>query len=71
MFFSLEQFEITRKSLGQGTYGDVRLGVNRNTRQKYALKIIDTKNLRAAELAAMDREVMTHSRLLHQNIVNL
>lgn len=33
------------------------------------MKIIDTKNLRAAELAAMDREVMTHSRLIHQNII--
>ena len=57
MFYSLDQFEIASKSLGTGTYGDVKMGKSTKSKTKYALKIINTSKLRMAELKAIEREI--------------
>lgn len=69
MFFSLDQFEIASKSLGSGTYGDVKMGKVAKKNTKYALKIINTNVLRPAELKAIDREMQVHRKLNHPHIV--
>ena len=53
MFHSISQFTIINKSLGDGTYGDVKLGKFNENFKSYDLKIIDTKNFRKAEEIAI------------------
>jgi serine/threonine protein kinase len=70
MFYSLDQFEIASKSLGSGTYGDVKMGKAIKNKTKYALKVINTSKLRPAEVKAIEREIQVHRKLEHPNIVS-
>lgn len=69
MFYSLDQFEIASKSLGSGTYGDVKMGKATKNKTKYALKVINTSKLRPAEVKAIEREIQVHRKLEHPNII--
>jgi serine/threonine protein kinase len=51
------------KSLGSGTYGDVKLATHNITKKKFALKIMDKKKLKQCELLAIEREIKVHSRI--------
>ncbi|XP_019728939.1 serine/threonine-protein kinase Chk1 [Hippocampus comes] len=58
------------QTLGEGTYGEVRLLVNRQTEEAVAVKIIDT--LQAKECAEnVKKEICVHKMLNHRNIVRL
>lgn len=57
MFTSLSQFKISSKSLGRGTYGDVKLARCVLNDKEYALKIIDKTKLKNPEKLAIDREI--------------
>ncbi|XP_077361202.1 serine/threonine-protein kinase Chk1 isoform X1 [Festucalex cinctus] len=56
------------QTLGEGTYGEVRLLVNRQTEEAVAVKVIDT--LQAKECAEnVKKEICVHKMLSHCNIV--
>ncbi|KAJ4462759.1 putative Calcium/calmodulin-dependent protein kinase kinase 2 [Paratrimastix pyriformis] len=66
------------KKLGQGSYGKVKLVVDENTQQQYAMKIINKKMLSRKRLpggvSALDdvkREVAIMKKLDHPNVVHL
>mmetsp|Transcript_2849 Transcript_2849/g.5351 ORF Transcript_2849/g.5351 Transcript_2849/m.5351 type:complete len:701 (-) Transcript_2849:72-2174(-) len=68
------------KTLGQGSYGKVKLGLNTNDQNLYAIKIVDKSQLKRKRIAgpgkatALDtvrREIAIMKKLSHANVTNL
>lgn len=53
-------------TLGEGAYGEVKLAINQRTQETCAVKII---SLNLADRTAIQKEVLIHKTLNHQNIV--
>ena len=67
----LFRFEICRK-LGQGTYGKVQLGVNKETGQQVAIKTIKKSKIETeADLVRIRREIQIMSSVQHPNIIHI
>ncbi|CBZ30784.1 putative protein kinase [Leishmania mexicana MHOM/GT/2001/U1103] len=65
-------------NLGRGAYGKVKLGIDTNTGQKVAIKIIDKKLLKklgglgtSNQEAALKREIAIMKKVRHRNCVSL
>ncbi|XP_026811722.1 serine/threonine-protein kinase grp [Rhopalosiphum maidis] len=56
------------QTLGEGTFGEVKLLINQNTNGTVAMKIIDLKNFPDA-LMMVKKEAAIHSRLKHSSII--
>ncbi|XP_016969509.2 serine-rich adhesin for platelets isoform X4 [Drosophila rhopaloa] len=66
-----QRFDIIKK-LGQGTYGKVQLGINKETGQEVAIKIIKKCKIEAeADLVRIRREVQIMSSVHHPNIIHI
>ena len=64
--FSLED------QLGEGTFGYVRLGINKQTNEKVAIKILEKKKiLEYEDKVRIEREIKILKSLRHPNIVHL
>lgn len=57
--------------IGYGYISKVYLGVDRLSRQKYAVKIIDLSKCQKQEIEAIRREVQIQHQIRHQNIIRL
>lgn len=69
--FSLGRFDIIKK-LGQGTYGKVQLGINKETGQEVAIKTIKKSKIETeADLIRIRREVQIMSSVQHPNIIHI
>lgn len=69
-FFSL-RFDIIKK-LGQGTYGKVQLGINKETGQEVAIKTIKKSKIETeADLIRIRREIQIMSSVQHPNIIHI
>lgn len=65
------RFDIIKK-LGQGTYGKVQLGINKETGQEVAIKTIKKCKIEAeADLVRIRREVQIMSSVQHPNIIHI
>ena len=65
------RFEIRRK-LGQGTYGKVQLGINKETGQEVAIKTIKKSKIETeADLVRIRREIQIMSSVQHPNIIHI
>ncbi|TRY75426.1 hypothetical protein TCAL_00703 [Tigriopus californicus] len=65
------RFEISRK-LGQGTYGKVQLGINKETGQEVAIKTIKKSKIETeADLVRIRREIQIMSSVQHPNIIHI
>ncbi|WAR25016.1 NUAK1-like protein [Mya arenaria] len=65
------RFEL-KKTLGEGTYGKVKLAVEKTTGQQMAIKYIKKSKIRDEhDLDRIRREIKIMSTLQHQNIVNV
>ena len=65
------RFEIRRK-LGQGTYGKVQLGINKETGQEVAIKTIKKSKIETeADLIRIRREIQIMSSVQHPNIIHI
>lgn len=59
-------------TLGQGTFGKVKLAQHQETGHEYAIKILDKSDIKANELTLnVRREIAIMKALNHRNIVNL
>lgn len=63
---------IVTSTLGQGTFGKVKLAQHQETGVEYAIKILDKSDIKANELTVnVRREIAIMKALNHRNIVNL
>ncbi|XP_039295551.1 titin homolog [Nilaparvata lugens] len=66
-----QRFDIVRK-LGQGTYGKVQLGINKETGQEVAIKTIKKCKIETeADLIRIRREIQIMSSVQHPNIIHI
>ena len=59
------------RTLGSGSYAKVKVGEDRATSAKYAIKVIDRSKLTTEDADALGMEVATMMRVHHPNIVAL
>ena len=63
---------IIKEKLGEGTFGKVRLGINRQTNETVAIKILDKKRIvKERDKKRLEREINILKSLRHPNIVFL
>ncbi|KAK6638464.1 hypothetical protein RUM43_006731 [Polyplax serrata] len=66
-----QRFDIIKK-LGQGTYGKVQLGINKETGQEVAIKTIKKCKIETeADLVRIRREIQIMSSVRHPNIIHI
>lgn len=66
-----QRFDIIKK-LGQGTYGKVQLGINKETGEEVAIKTIKKCKIETeADLIRIRREVQIMSSVQHPNIIHI
>ncbi|XP_063218009.1 serine/threonine-protein kinase par-1 isoform X2 [Bacillus rossius redtenbacheri] len=66
-----QRFDIIKK-LGQGTYGKVQLGINKETGQEVAIKTIKKAKIETeADLIRIRREIQIMSSVQHPNIIHI
>ncbi|KAI5754995.1 hypothetical protein M8J77_013209 [Diaphorina citri] len=66
-----QRFDIVRK-LGQGNYGKVQLGINKETGQEVAIKTIKKCKIETeADLIRIRREIQIMSSVRHPNIIHI
>ncbi|XP_071444061.1 uncharacterized protein Nuak [Hetaerina americana] len=66
-----QRFDIVKK-LGQGTYGKVQLGINKETGQEVAIKTIKKAKIETeADLIRIRREIQIMSSVQHPNIIHI
>eukprot|EP00826_Nyctotherus_ovalis_P060314 TRINITY_DN8447_c0_g1_i2.p1 TRINITY_DN8447_c0_g1~~TRINITY_DN8447_c0_g1_i2.p1 ORF type:complete len:230 (-),score=58.14 TRINITY_DN8447_c0_g1_i2:797-1486(-) len=74
-FNNLKQIKAPGKStciLGKGTYGNVLLVEHQDTKEKYALKVIQKLRLESMyQLSNLEHEVAIQRRILHDNIIKV
>lgn len=71
IFIIVIRFDLVRK-LGQGTYGKVQLGVNKETGQEVAIKTIKKAKIETeADLIRIRREIQIMSSVRHPNIIHI
>eukprot|EP00808_Paulinella_micropora_P029888 g39001.t1 len=68
---SLEDYYIVGKELGVGQYSSVHLAKSIETKQEYAVKIIDKGHLTARERRALATEVAVLKMVRHPHIIRL
>ena len=58
--------------MGQGTYGKVQLGINKETGQEVAIKTIKKSKIESeADLIRIRREIQIMSSVQHPNIIHI
>lgn len=58
--------------MGQGTYGKVQLGINKETGQEVAIKTIKKSKIETeADLIRIRREIQIMSSVQHPNIIHI
>lgn len=63
---------IVGKTLGEGSFGKVKIGIHMKTRQQVALKIIDQEKVKTQkDKANLEREIRIMKLLDHDNIVKM
>ncbi|XP_057657484.1 uncharacterized protein LOC130894589 [Diorhabda carinulata] len=66
-----QRFDIIKK-LGQGTFGKVQLGINKETGQEVAIKTIKKSKIETeADLVRIRREIQIMSSVQHPNIIHI
>jgi serine/threonine protein kinase len=60
------------ETIGEGAFGKVKLGINRETSERVAVKIMDKKEIREQDLSAqVRREIYIMRSLAHKHIVRM
>lgn len=67
---SVEDFYALGKILGEGAFAQVRLGVDKETGERFAIKVIKKKDCDPKEMDFLFREVSILKSVRHDNIVN-
>jgi len=57
------------QTLGEGTYGEVKLAVNSDTNEAVAIKILQLRDQSSETVKSVKKEILIHRRLDHANII--
>lgn len=66
----LEDFEV-RETIGSGSFGIVKTGINKSTRIGCAIKIVAKSNMDQIDLNKIYREIEITSWISHPNVTSL
>jgi len=66
-----KKYKVLKNELGSGAFSVVRLGINRETQEQVAVKVIDKKNVSENFKKNLAREIQILMRVDHPNIVCL
>jgi len=69
--FKIEEDYEVKQVLGTGAFSEVKLGISKANKKKYAIKCINKKKVGAKELTALTREIGILKKLRHPNIIQL
>ena len=63
---------LIKQTIGKGTFSKVKLGINRITNQKVAIKFLDkSKIIEKDDLERIIREMKIYKELSHQNVIKV
>ena len=63
---------IVKQTIGSGTFSKVKLGVNRTTNQKVAIKLLDkSKIVEKDDLERIIREMKIYKEINHPNVIKV
>ena len=63
---------IIKETIGKGTFSKVKLGINKSTGEKVAIKILEKKKIRTkSDQIRVQREINIIKKIKHINIVNI
>ena len=67
----LSDYEI-KETIGKGTFSVVKLGINKVTNEKVAIKILKKRKMqRAKDKSRLEREISILKRLNHINVIKI
>lgn len=66
-----QKYILTEAVLGTGVSGAVRIGLEKSTQKKYAIKTLNLENISSKKAAMLHNEVDIYLKLDHPNIVKL
>ena len=70
-FKDVKDYYTFGEELGSGKFGKVKLGLNKQTNKKFAIKIINKANLKGCEMEMVKTEIEIMKFCRHKNIVRL
>jgi serine/threonine protein kinase len=63
---------IISDTIGKGTFSKVKLGINKTTKEKVAIKIIEKANIKEKDdLERVKREIEILNNIKHSNIIKI
>lgn len=70
-YMNLNDTYTVKEKLGNGKFGIVRLGINKETEQKVAIKIMQKKNMSKVDMELVKNEIEILKICQHPNIIRL
>ncbi len=63
---------IITDTIGKGTFSKVKLGINKSTKEKVAIKIIEKANIKEKDdLERVKREIEILNNIRHTNVIKI
>ena len=71
LFRKIEEFLISKKILGTGSFSNVHKAKHKETGKIYAIKIMKLNEMSDEDLENIEKEVACHKTFRHENVVRL
>ena len=68
-YTQFEDLQLAAKVLGKGNFGEVKLAINRRTKDQFAVKVLRKSAMKADDLTALHAEVSVMSKIRHPHII--
>lgn len=63
---------VISETIGKGTFSKVKLGINKKTKEKVAIKIIEKANIKEKDdLERVKREIEILNNIKHSNVIKI
>jgi serine/threonine protein kinase len=70
--YGVPQYEVQNVAVGEGTFGQVCVGLHKRTNETVAVKLVEKKRLKDyVDLKRLVREVRSAKRVRHENVVQM
>ena len=68
-YTQFEDLQLASKVLGKGNFGEVKLAINRRTKDQFAVKVLRKSAMKDDDLTALHAEVSVMSKIRHPHII--